>query len=54
MFYSLGMEPEKDVEQPPKDPKELPPLTKGRPLSREESVERMYERFDKTFEALAQ
>ncbi len=49
------MEPEAEPVEPPKDPTEaeLPPLVKGRPLSREESVERMYTLFDKTFEALA-
>lgn len=45
-------EPKEPVESvPPKE--ELPPLVKGRPLTREESVERMYLRFEKTFEALA-
>lgn len=50
-------------ERPPEDapqktpepvaPPEPPPLVRGRPLTREESVERMYRRFNKTFEELA-
>ena len=45
------MEPEQKPEK--EKAEELPPLEKGRELTREESVERMYARFDRTFEALA-
>ena len=49
------MRPEDERDDEPKassDP-EPPPLEPGRPMTLEESVERMYARFDKTFEALA-
>ena len=46
------MDTEEPKEERPEEERESP-LVKGRPLTREESVELMYARFDKTFEALA-
>lgn len=50
-----GREEEKGEAKGPTEPEQegAPPLVKGRPLSREESLERMYERYRETFEALA-
>lgn len=47
------MEPEQEPREEEAPEAEEPPLEKGRPLSRDESVERMYRRFGKTFEELA-
>ena len=44
-------DPETEASVPSR--KEETPLEPGRPMDRDESVERMYARFDKTFEALA-
>ena len=46
------MEPEEPKPERPEDETEKP-LVKGRSMTRDESVELMYARFDKTFEALA-
>ncbi len=46
------MEPAEPTQERPEEASEKP-LAKGRLLTRDESVELMYARFDKTFEALA-
>ena len=55
MGHTRTVPPEDDPNEKSPPPREeaLPPLEPGRPMTREESVERMYRRFDKTFEALA-